>query len=764
MKNLKVKFLGIIGLMMFLCLFSCWGESRDPSHKKILVLHSHNLVYSSYLDITQSFTRQMCNPEYTCEYEHFEIKVRIWNDQFTTRFKPYLEDIKAGKYDAIVCIGDTAYWNISLFIDEIPENIPLLYIVADYVETQKKHLHYSNNFTYHPVETAQLALSVFPDRKNIAFLSTTEWENTDQGKDFTQQIGSIPDVNLQFFSPAVFPEKNLSTFPEEELLEKLSEDPKSTIAIIYDWPNQSDSLQDYMLGMVNLAQKIDALNIPVFVLRDYLLVDNVVGGVVTYVGYVGKDAAEWLKEYFKNGKDDHTHQALDDYRRILNWNVLKRYGVPSSRVPYGVVVANKPYSFWEHNRFNITMIVGIIFVVLSLLLAAALNRILLKNSILKVTAEKARQAETAKGRFLSNMSHEIRTPLSVIISLSDLLQFKNTSEQEKEENLTTIHYASESLLKLINNILDFSKLEEGKMKIKEEEILIREMLNEIDKIFQVKASEKKIGFHCEYANVPARIWLDEVHLKGIIVNLLGNSMKFTTEGKVELDAAFRKENEKTGTLTVKVRDTGIGMSPEFLKDLFKPFNQEGRSNAVGTGLGLTISRRMAQSMGGDLTVESEMGKGSTFTLEIPGVKYSEEAPVKEPALGEQFGEEKLSDCKVLVVDDMQMNLMVVTKVMKNFGIKPLLADTPEKALNLLKENEVDIILTDLRMPEMNGDQLAREMRKLPNGQKAKIYVLTADVYAKEEIDTTGVDDVLVKPLSMEKIKELLKSYSSKKVA
>ena len=498
-------------------------------------------------------------------------------------------------------------------------------------------------------------------------------------------------------------------------------------------------------------------------LRDYLLVDNVVGGVVTYVGYVGKDAAEWLKEYFKNGKDDHTHKALDDYRRILNWNVLKRYGVPSSRVPYGVVVANKPYSFWEHNRFNITLIVGIIFVALSLLLAAALNRILLKNNILKVTAEKARQAETAKGRFLSNMSHEIRTPLSVIISLSDLLQFKNTSEQEKEENLTTIHYASESLLKLINKILDFSKLEEGKMKIKEEEILIREMLNEIDKIFQVKASEKKIGFHCEYANVPARIWLDEVHLKGIIVNLLGNSMKFTNEGKVELIASFSKENAETGVLTMKVRDTGIGMSPEFLKDLFKPFNQEGRSNAVGTGLGLTISRRMAQSMGGDLTVESEMGKGSTFTLVIPGVKYSEKVPVKESA-SEQLGEEILSNYKILVVDDMQMNLMVVSKVMKNFGIKPLLADTPEKALNLLKENELDIIFTDLRMPEMNGDQLAREMRKLPNGQKAKIYVLTADAYAKEEIDMSGVDDVLVKPLSLDKIREVLKSYPSKKVA
>lgn len=300
------------------------------------------------------------------------------------------------------------------------------------------------------------------------------------------------------------------------------------------------------------------------------------------------------------------------------------------------------------------------------------------------------------------------------------------------------------------------------MKIRLAEVPIREMLNEIDKIFQVKAAEKKLGFHCECRDLPPVIWLDELHIREIIVNLVGNSMKFTEKGKVELDAAFRKVNAETGTLTVKIKDTGIGISPEFLKNLFKPFNQEGRSNEVGTGLGLTISRQLAQAMGGDLTVESELGKGSTFTLEIPGLKYSEVAQTNEPSLDEKLGAGTLTyDCRMLVVDDIQMNLMVISKMMKRFGVVPLMATTVEKSLQMLKENEVDIILTDLRMPDMNGDQLAREMRKLPNGQKAKIYVLTADAYAKEEIDMTGVDDVLVKPLSLDKIKDLLKNFSKK---
>ena len=767
MKSLKFKFFGIIGLMMFLCLFTCWGEDetqeQEPSHKRILIIHSQDQLYSAYLNITQSFTMQMCSPELDCEFEHFDVKVRTQNDEFPERFAPFIEKIKEGYYDAIACIGNMIYWHLNKeeYFDAIPENVPILYIGVDYSKLPKPHINYRNYYVYYPYDTAELALKIFPERKNIAFLSRAGWTDTKQGAGFRHSIESIPGVDIQFYDP--------TSYTDDELVEKLSENKEHTFAIVNDWPRQNESLQAYILGIVNMIRKLDQAGIPVFILRDYLQVDGTVGGVVTKICDVGKDAANWLKGYFLNGPDN-PYVPLVYYENILDWNALNRYHVKGSNVPIDVVVVNKPYGFWDHHRFKILTIIGIVFVTLSLLLAVALvkiikkrHQIVLQNNMLKETAEKARRAEAAKGRFLSNMSHEIRTPLSVIISLSDLLQFKDISEDEKHDNLTTIHYASESLLKLINNILDFSKLEEGKMKIKEEEILIREMLNEIDKIFQVKASEKKIGFHCEYANVPARIWLDEVHLKGIIVNLLGNSMKFTNEGKVELIASFSKENAETGVLTMRVRDTGIGMSPEFLKDLFKPFNQEGRSNAVGTGLGLTISRRMAQSMGGDLTVESEMGKGSTFTLVIPDVKYSEKTPVKESA-SEQFGEEVFSNYKILVVDDMQMNLMVVTKVMKNFGIKPLLADTPEKALNLLKENEVDIILTDLRMPEMNGDQLAREMRKLPNGQKAKIYVLTADAYAKEEIDMSGVDDVLVKPLSLDKIREVLKSYSSKKVA
>lgn len=752
---------GIIGLMVFLLLFSCYGETQERSHKNILIIHSHDQFYSAYLNITQSFMKQMCSPELDCEYDHFEIKIRTHREQFDERFEPYHQKIKEGYYDAIVCIGNPACLKLNedKYLEAIPKDVPVLYVGVSESGLSDSQIYYRNNYTYHPIETIKLALDVFPDRRNIAFLTNDSWENSSAGKRFCNFIESIPGVNIQFYSAA--------SCTDEELQEKLSVNKEDTFVIVHDWPRRDESLYAYIMGTVDLIKRLDQLEIPVFVMCDYLYVDCVIGGAVTYVSNVGKDAAEWLKKYFKNGKDDHTHQFLDEYRTILNWDALERYGVSNSQVPSGVIVLNKPYSFWEHNRFNIIMLVGIIFIGLSLLLAVALKRILLKNNMLEETAEKARQAEmtarhaeAAKSRFLSNMSHEIRTPLSVIISLSDLLQFKNTSEQEKEENLTTIHYASESLLKLINNILDFSKLEEGKMKIRTAEIPIRKVLNEIDKIFQVKAAEKKLNFYCECRDLPPVIWLDELHIREIIVNLVGNSMKFTRQGKVELNAAFRKENAKTGTLTVKVRDTGIGISPEFLKDLFDSFTQEGRSNAVGTGLGLTISRQLAQAMGGDLTVESELGKGSTFTLEIPGLKYSEAAQTNEPS--KEFTADKSAfSCRMLVVDDMQMNLMVISKMMKRFGVVPLMATTVEKSLQLLKENEVDIILTDLRMPDMNGDQLAREMRKLPNGQKAKIYVLTADAYAKEEIDMTGVDDVLVKPLSLDKIKDLLKNFSKK---
>jgi signal transduction histidine kinase/CheY-like chemotaxis protein len=760
-KSLKFKFFGIIGLVVFFCLFSCYGGTQDRLQKNVLVIHSQDQFYSAYLDITQSFMTQMCSPELDCEFDHFEIKIRTHREQFAERFEPYFQKIKEGYYDAIVCIANvaSAFINNPQYLDAIPKNVPILYVLVSYKDLPESHLHYHNKYTHHYIETAQLALDLFPNRKNIALLTRAGWEDSEQGREFCDFIESIPGMNVQVYTP--------DSCTDDELLEKLAENKKDTFVIVHDWPSRNESLYTYIQGLVDLSRRLDQLGIPVFVTRDYLLVEGVMGGVVTYARTVGKDAANWLKEYFKNGAND-SYVALAYYRKVLDWNALQRYHVKESNVPSGVMVMNKSFGFWDRNRFRIITGVGIILFGLSLLLAEAVRRlirnrhhILIKNNILKVTTEKARRAEAAKGRFLSTMSHEIRTPLSIIISLSDLIQLDNTSESEKKDNLTTIHYASESLLKLINNILDLSKLEEGKMKVKVAEVAIRETLNEIDKIFQVKAAEQKIGFHCECRDLPSTIWMDELHVREIIVNLVGNSMKFTTEGKVELDASFRKENAETGTLTVKVKDTGIGISPEFLKNLFTPFNQEERSRQVGTGLGLSISRQLAQIMGGDLTVESEMGKGSTFTLVIPGLKYSEESKAGEQSLNGQIGEEKFDNCRILAVDDMQMNLVVLSKVMKNFGITPLLADTPAKALKLLKENEVDVILNDLRMPEMNGDQLAKEMRKLPNGQKAKIFILTADFYAKDEIDASALDDVLIKPLSLNKIRELLRKWSSK---
>ena len=770
-KSLKFKFFGIIGLMVFFCLFSCYGGTQDRLQKKVLIIHSQDQFYSAYLDITQSFMTQMCSPELDCEFDHFDIKIRTHREQFAERFEPYFQKIKEGYYDAIVCIANVAatYINNPQYLDLIPKNVPILYILVSYEDLPESHLHYHNKYTHHYIETAQLALELFPNRKNIALLTRAGWEDTKQGWEFCNFIESIRGMNVQIYTP--------DSYTDDELLEKLAENKKDTFVIVHDWPSRNESLYTYIQGLVDVSRRLDQLGIPVFVTRDYLLVEGVMGGVVTYTRTIGKNAANWLKEYFKNGADD-SYIALTYYRNVLDWNALQRYHVKESRVPSGVMVMNKSFGFWDRNRFRIITGVGIILFGFSLLLAEAVrrlirnrHRILIKNNILKETTEKARRAEmaarraeAAMGNFLSNMSHEIRTPLSVIISLSDLIQLDNTPENEKKDNLTTIHYASESLLKLINNILDFSKLEEGKMTLKSENVLIHKMLNEIDKIFQVKAAEKEIGFHCECRDLPLTICLDEPHVREIIVNLLGNSIKFTNEGKVELFASFSKANAETGTLTVKVQDTGIGMSPDFLKNLFKPFTQEGRSSQVGTGLGLCISRQLVQVMGGDLTVESEMGKGTVFTMVIPGLKYSEKAPAKEQSLNGQLGEEKFSGCKVLVVDDMQMNLMVMGKVLKNFGIVPLLADTPEKALNLLKENELDIILTDLWMPGMNGDLLAKEMRKLPNGQKAKIFMLTADAYAKDEIDISALDDILVKPLSLDKIRELLKNFSSKMAA
>jgi signal transduction histidine kinase len=356
----------------------------------------------------------------------------------------------------------------------------------------------------------------------------------------------------------------------------------------------------------------------------------------------------------------------------------------------------------------------------------------------------AEEATEQKSRFLANMSHEIRTPLNAIMGFIKLLEV-NEQDPTKLKYIKTIKNSSESLLQIINDILDISKIESGKMTIEPYHFNPYEDLIMIAELFQAKAAEKKIVFQIRYNNdMPKTLYGDAVRIKQIFTNLLSNAIKFTPEGsKVKCVIWY-----KHGKLNIKVKDYGIGINEEKQKAIFEPFIQADGStvrNYGGTGLGLSISLELARLLGGSLTLKSQEGKGSTFTLSLP----LEEGQTQER---EEKTEEKVAlQGHVLIVEDYEANRMLLSIILENAGMTYDMAEDGIEALEKFHEGNYDVILMDENMPNMGGMEAMKEILKIEKEEgrvHTPVISLTANALQgdKERFLEAGFDDYLSKPV------------------
>ena len=356
------------------------------------------------------------------------------------------------------------------------------------------------------------------------------------------------------------------------------------------------------------------------------------------------------------------------------------------------------------------------------------------------------------------MSHEIRTPLNAVIGFAELLRDDSLPPDERFDYLEAIQFSSNALLDLINDILDLAKLDVGRLKIKKSNVDLDSLFHEIKTIFSQQSKEKRIEFIVSLSPDTPTVLTDPVRLRQIILNLVGNAFKFTEHGSIELGGKYVPAADSTGTgvLTIQVRDTGIGMKPEFLTKLFTPFTQandiKSTEKQTGTGLGLSISQRLAKAMNGKLLVESSYGKGSCFTLELYDIAAASKTIGRKNEQNAQF----VADLKysILIVDDQPLNLTVLDRMLRKFGLDPVTANSARKALKLFDRNPFDIVMTDLKMPKMSGCELAVAIRGLPRGKSTKIFVVTADIYADTGHNLDAFDGVLTKPLTLEKLNRL----------
>ncbi len=372
------------------------------------------------------------------------------------------------------------------------------------------------------------------------------------------------------------------------------------------------------------------------------------------------------------------------------------------------------------------------------------------------------QIARSKDTFFANMSHEIRTPINTIIGLNEMILREDISD-EIAENAINIQNASKMLLTTINDILDLSKLESGKMDIVPTQYEISSMFSDLVNLIWIRAHQKNLEFKVDIdPEIPSMLYGDEIRIKQVVTNMLTNAVKYTSSGSVTLSAKGERVAADQILLRISVQDTGMGIRKESLDDLFSSFKRVDESdnrNIEGTGLGLNISKQLIEMMGGKISVDSVYHQGSTFTVEVKQrivnvrpigvINFATQKQLNHRAAYRQSF--IAPDARILVVDDNSMNLMVVVKLLRDTKVKVDMAESGREALQKTAENTYHVILMDHMMPEMDGAATLRAVRSQTKGfcQKTPVIALTANVMsdAEQVYRNMGFDGYLAKPIS-----------------
>lgn len=399
------------------------------------------------------------------------------------------------------------------------------------------------------------------------------------------------------------------------------------------------------------------------------------------------------------------------------------------------------------------------------LIATGLNisdRKILEKELI-TSKDEALKANKAKSNFLANMSHEIRTPMNAILGFSEILS-KHIKDNSQLGYLESIQTSGKTLLTLINNILDLSKIESGKFGFNYEAIHMKQLIQEVINMLKVKAEEKGLELKMTIVDtLPTTLVIDELRIKQILINLINNAIKFTDQGFVEVEVSTQNITNTSLDLVLKVKDSGIGIPKENHKNIFQAFDQvhmQDNKKFEGTGLGLAIAQQLAKLMHGTIKLQSKEGEGSTFTITFKKVKIGEKDTKVDEKIEFDFNLVRFENATVLLVDDIKTNRDLLKEYMKGHGIKTIEAENGVEALVAIKKHKPDLIFLDLRMPIMDGFEANDTIKKNPDWSHIPIIAITASVFNKDEqkVVAKGFNGYVRKPASSKDILEKLRTH------